>query len=111
MFYYPLNTMDNVPIKSEEEEDKKVAADMPPLPAVDGQSSSSNNKQSSQRNNKYGNLPDDTRPDVCSALQAFQQEPHGYAVQPAIPSYTGVPDGFNTNFCPRPPHYYNPPQQ
>jgi len=46
MFYYPLNTMDNVPIKSEEEEDKKVAADMPPLPAVDVQTSSSNNTQS-----------------------------------------------------------------
>jgi len=97
--------MDNVPIKSEEEEDKKVAADMPPLPAVDGQSSSSNNKQSSQRNNKYGNLPDDTRPDVCSTFQAW--------TQPAIPSYPGVPpatDGFNTNFYPRPPHLYNPPQ-
>ena len=106
MFYYPLNTMDNVPIKSEEEEDKKVAADMPPLPAVDGQSSSSNNKQSSQRNNKYGNLPDDTRPDVCSTFQAW--------TQPAIPSYPGVPpatDGFNTNFYPQPPSQYNLPQR
>jgi len=102
-------------MKSEEEEDKKVAADMPP-PAVDGQSSSNKNNinmQSSQRNNKYGNLPDDTRPDVCSALQAFQQEPNGYAIQPAIPSYPSVPsakDEFNTNFCPRPPSQFNPPQ-
>jgi len=107
--------MDNVPIKSEEEEDKKVAADMPPLPAVDVQTSSSNNTQSSaQRNHKYDKmLPDDTRPDVCSALQAFRQEPNGYAVQPAIPSYPSVPsakDEFNTNFCPRPPSQFNPPQ-
>ena len=102
--------MDNVPMKSEEEEDKKVAADMPPLPAVNVQAPSSNNTQSSaQRNNKYDKLlPDDTRMDVCSTFQAW--------TQPTIPSYPGVPlpatnhDGFNTNFCPRPPSQFNLPQ-